>query len=194
LLLAATACDEVVTATPPRSARRAASSFAGARASDLELELFGCEQQEDDGEVARRACDRFARVDPFLPFALAPDDPALAALERLAPPLRADRARALGERSCQLELARPRRAPLCVEITSARPTAECDAALQRLLEFLAANELLDRTILLVRALPPAGAAPSRALAIARLPRGWRERAPAELIDRFDARAPEFAGR
>jgi hypothetical protein len=193
-LLAANAREEVATATPPRSPRRAAATWAGARAPELELQLFGCELPADSDEVARRGGDRFARADPFWSFTRDADDPALHALAQMPAVVRADRARVLGERTFCLELARPRRAPLCVEITSTRGAAECDAALARLQDFLAADELLERTLLLVRTVPADGAANGRAFAIAHLPRGWRERAPAELRDRFEARAPEFAAR
>jgi len=191
-LLAASDAVEVVRVAPASASTAArpagAASPADVAASDVELQAFGAEDPLDEGEAARRACDRFARVDPF---ARDGDDPALRGLARLDAALRADRARALGERTLQIELTRPRRAALCVEVTSLRDGASCDAALSRLLDYLAVNQQLGRTLLLVRTRPAGG---GRGLIVARLPAGWRERAPAALVARFDARAPELAAR
>ena len=193
-LLAASNAVEVVRVAPAggnSGARPAgAASPADVVASGVELQAFGAEDPlgEGEGEAARRACDRFARVDPF---ARDGDDPALRGLARLDRALRADRARALGERTLQIELSRPRRAALGVEVTSLRDGATCDAALSRLLDYLAVNQQLERTLLLVRTRPAGG---GRGLVVARLPAGWRERAPAALVTRFDARTPELAAR
>jgi len=196
-LLAASDAVEVVRVAPASSsiaARPAGTRPAGAAspaevaACGFELQAFGSEDPLDERKAARRACDRFARVDPF---ARDGDDPALRGLARLDAALRADRARALGERTLQIELTRPRRAALCVEVTSLRDGASCDAALSRLLDYLAVNQQLGRTLLLVRTRPAGG---GRGLVVARLPAGWRERAPAALVARFDARAPELAAR
>lgn len=173
-----------VTGTRPAGA----ASPADVVASGVELQAFGSEDPLYEGESARRACDRFARVDPF---AHDGDDPALRGLARLDLALRADRARALGERTLQIELTRPRRAALGVEVTSLRDGAAGDAALGRLLDYLAVHQRLERTLLLVRTRPAGG---GHGLVVARLPAGWRERAPAALVARFDARAPEFAAR
>jgi hypothetical protein len=191
-LLAASDAVEVVRVAPASDTAgtrpAGAASPADVVASGVELQAFGSEDPLDEGETARRACDRFARVDPF---ARAGDDPALRGLARLDAVLRADRARALGERTLQIELTRPRRAALCVEVTSLRDGATCDAALSRLLDYLAVNQQLERTLLLVRTRPAGG---GRGLVVARLPAGWRERAPAALVARFAARAPELAAR
>lgn len=191
-LLAASHAVDVVRAPPSQEAGTARplgdSSPKTAAACGAELAAFGAEDPRDEGEAGRRACDRFARVDPF---ARDGDDPALRSLARLDAALRSDRARALGERTLQIEITRPRRAGLCVEVTSLRDGAACDAALARLLDYLAVNQRLDRTLLLVRTRPPGG---GRGLVVARLPQGWRERAPAAVVARFDARAPEFASR
>jgi len=196
-LLAASDAVEVVRvalASGTAGARPAGTRPAGAAspaevvASGVELQAFGSEDPLDEGEAARRACDRFARVDPF---ARDGDDPALRGLARLDLALRADRARALGERTLQIELTRPRRAALCVEVTSLRDGATCDAALGRLLDYLAVNQQLERTLLLVRTRPAGG---GHGLVVARLPAGWRERAPAALVARLAARAPELAAR
>ncbi|HET6164386.1 MAG TPA: hypothetical protein VFG37_12010 [Planctomycetota bacterium] len=191
-LLAASDAVEVVRVAPASDTAgtrpAGAASPAEVVASGVELQAFGSEDPLDEGEAARRACDRFARVDPF---ARDGDDPALRGLARLDRALRADRARALGERTLQIELTRPRRAALCVEVTSLRDGATCDAALSRLLDYLAVNQQLERTLLLVRTRPAGG---GHGLVVARLPAGWRERAPAALVARFDARAPELARR
>ena len=170
--IAAEAADADVIAAPP-------SRFARP-AGELELQAFGCEQPDDGGELERRACDRLARTDPIGPFAPDRDDPALRTLAQLAPATRADRARALGERTIQCELARPRRAPLAVEVTSGRAAVECDAALLRLQEFLVANGLMTRTLFVVRTLPQPGGAGAGGLAILRIPRNSMEQAPTEI--------------
>jgi hypothetical protein len=189
----------VAVATPdaevvPARRHRDGTAATGALAAAVELELFGCERPGDPGEVARRVCDRFARTEPLGPFTPERDDPALHALARLDLAVRADRARALGERTIQCELARPRRAPLLVEITSSRAASACDAALLRLQEFLAANGLLERTLFVVRTPPAAGLASGRGLAIARIPRGFRLAAPAAIVERLDEIAFEVSGR
>jgi hypothetical protein len=170
----------------PNAAAARPDGAARTPADAVEVQVFGAYDPADPDEPARRACDRFARPDPF---ARDPDDPAVRALARLDAPVRADRARVLGERTFQLELARPRRAALAVEVTSLRDGAACDAALVRLLGFLAAQGALDRTLLVVRTRAATGG-----VAIARVPHGWRARAPPALVARFDERAPEFSRR
>lgn len=187
---AATPAADVVSARRHRD-----DGVAGCGLADpIELQVFGRERPDDQGEVARRLCDRFARTEPLGPFTADRDDPALRSLARLDLAVRADRARALGVRTIECELARPRRAPLWLEITSWRSAAECDAALLRLQEFLVANGLLERTLLVVRTPPATGLASGPFLAITRIPRGFRDLAPAALVERLDSLAFEVTGR
>lgn len=92
--------------------------------------------------------DRHLALDPY--GDLASDPVAQALAERgFAPASIAERRRLLGEHLLFSEIARPRHAPLSIALATLVDAKQAQAALERLVAHLSANELADRVVLQV---------------------------------------------
>jgi hypothetical protein len=133
-------------AAPPLPERHPARALLAAGIEREQL-AFGPVPLADDLLLPAR--DRWCRFDPWGDAA---DDAAMkeGLANGFAREVLVERGRLLGEHLLFTELARPRLAPISVRVAT-RVTAEhADAALARLLGFIAANDLIDRVVLRVR--------------------------------------------